>query len=129
MPAARALLVLALTLPVGAPLVAQQTAAVSESAQVAQGQRLFEGKGLCFSCHGKSGEGLLGPSTKLVDRLFAHTNGTAVELIALIKSGIDVARSKSGQVMPPRGGSRLSDAEVVLVAAYVKELNGRSDAN
>ena len=131
MAVARAQLVLTLMMSAAASLSGQQPAApaVSDSARVAQGKRLFEGKGLCFSCHGKAGEGLLGPTTNLVDRAFAHTDGTALELVALIKSGVDAARSKSGQIMPPRGGSRLSDAEVVMVVAYVKELHGRRSAD
>lgn len=124
MAATRTLLIFSL-MAGAASLSAQQSDVPADSARVAQGKRLFEGKGLCFSCHGKSGEGLLGPSTKLVDRALIHTKATPAELIALIKSGIDESRSKSGHVMPPRGGSRLSDAEVSLVAAYVVELNGR----
>lgn len=123
MPGARTLLALVMMWSAAASLTAQQHSVASDSARVAQGKRLFEGKGLCFSCHGKMGEGLLGPTTKLVDRTFAHTDGTATALIALIKSGIEPTKSKSGHIMPPRGGSRLTDAEVAMVAAYVAELN------
>ena len=84
---------------------------------------MFESKGLCFSCHGKSGEGLLGPTTKLSGRKFTHTKGSVAELVALIKEGIAVDQSTSKQVMPARGGSRLTDPEVEAVAAYVKHLN------
>lgn len=97
-----------------------------DSAQLALGQKLFESKGLCFSCHGKSGEGLLGPATKLAGRKFTHTTGSIEELVVLIQSGITADQSASKQVMPPRGGSRLTDAEVEAVAAYVKRLNAKS---
>ncbi len=96
---------------------------VMDSTRIALGRKLFESKGLCFSCHGKRGEGLLGPTTQLVGRPFTHTNGTVAELTALIKAGIAADRSHSKLVMPARGGSRLTDSEVESVALYVKHLN------
>ncbi|MBA2291027.1 MAG: cytochrome c [Gemmatimonadales bacterium] len=97
-----------------------------DSAQLALGRKLFESKGLCFSCHGKDGEGLLGPATKLAGRKFTHTTGSVAELVALIKAGITADHSVSKQVMPARGGSRITDSEVVAVAAYVRHLNSAS---
>lgn len=115
----------ALTLAaVPSPLVAQTPGqAATDSAQLALGRKLFQSKGLCFSCHGKSGEGLLGPTTKLAGRKFTHTNGSVAELVALIKVGVAADQSASKQVMPARGGSRLTDPEVLAVAAYVRHLN------
>lgn len=100
-------------------------AAAPDSSQLAAGKKLYLSKGLCFSCHGAQGEGLLGPTTQLVARPFVHTNGGVAELVALIKAGITADRSRSKQVMPPRGGSRLTDREIELVAVYVKHLNGQ----
>ena len=97
----------------------------SAAARAALGRVLFGGKGLCFSCHGKAGEGILGPTTRLAGRPLVHAKATVSDIAALIKAGVDSTRSTSGQVMPPRGGSRLSDAEVELVAAYVLELQGK----
>ena len=95
-----------------------------DSAAIAQGRKLFESKGLCFTCHGKAGEGLLGPTTRLAGRPFTHTKGRIEELAELVRTGVPAEKSTSGQVMPPRGGSRLTDREVDLVAAYVQALNG-----
>jgi mono/diheme cytochrome c family protein len=86
------------------------------------GRKLFEGKGLCFSCHGKDGEGVIAPSTRLAGRALVHTKATVAEVAALIKAGVDSVHSTSGQVMPARGGSRLTDTEVDAVAWYVLEL-------
>lgn len=97
-----------------------------DSTQLALGRKLFESKGLCFSCHGKKGEGLLGPSTKLAGRKFTHTKGSVAELVALIKSGITADQSVSKQVMPARGGSRVTDHEVLALAAYVRHINSAS---
>jgi len=102
-----------------------QAPAMTDSVRQARGKRLYEGKALCFSCHGKEGEGVLGPTTRLSGRTFSHTKAEISQLVELIKTGIDAKRSASSHVMPPRGGSRITDAEVELVAYYVKELNSR----
>jgi mono/diheme cytochrome c family protein len=94
----------------------------SAAARAARGRILFEGKGLCFSCHGKDGEGLLGPTTKLAGRPLVHAKPTLVSIAALVTSGVDSAHSTSGQVMPPKGGSRLTDSEIQAVAEYVLQL-------
>lgn len=94
----------------------------SNAVRIARGRTLFQGKGLCFSCHGKEGEGLLAPSTRLAGRPLVHAKPSVPDLVALIKAGVDSAHSSIGQVMPARGGSRLTDAEVEVVALYVMEL-------
>lgn len=106
------------------PLVAQ-SAADSAAERLARGKQLFEGKGLCFSCHGKNGEGVLAPETRLAGRPFTDTKEILSNVVTLIKAGVDSVHSASGKTMPPRGGSRLTDAEVDLVAAYVLELRKR----
>ncbi|MGH7594524.1 MAG: c-type cytochrome [Gemmatimonadales bacterium] len=109
------------------PAVGQTAPSVDSAAERAtRGRALFEGKGLCFSCHGKDGAGVLGPSTRLAGRALVHTKATLADVAALIKSGVDSAHSVSGQVMPPRGGSRLTDAQVDAVAQYVLELQRRN---
>lgn len=123
----RRFLLPALVLGFTAPLAAQTVPDDSAAARLAQGKKLFEGKGLCYSCHGPQGEGLLGPATRLAaGKTWIHTKGTQPEIAALIKSGVDADKSQSGQAMPARGGSRLTDAEVELVAAYVLELHKRT---
>lgn len=113
--------------PACARTAAAQTATVADSVseRAARGRLLFEGRGLCFSCHGKDGEGMLGPTTRLAGRPLAHAKPTVAAIAELIKSGVDSAHSTSGQVMPARGGSRLSDADVDAVAQYVLELETR----
>jgi len=96
--------------------------APADSAQLALGKRLFQGKGLCFSCHGMNGEGALGPTTRLAGRTPVHVKADLAAVVELIKTGVDSAHSSSGQVMPPRGGGRLSDDEVTAVARYVLKL-------
>ena len=88
---------------------------------VAQGQRLFTGAGLCFACHGHQGRGLTAPS--LADSVWLHNDGRYEALVQLIRTGVPLAESKSGSVMPPRGGSAINDAELRAVAAYVWSLS------
>jgi mono/diheme cytochrome c family protein len=106
------------------PLLAQAAPADSAALRIARGKRLFEAKGLCFSCHGALGEGVLGPNTRLDGlKVWLHSKGTHPEIVALIKTGIEATKAQNGTAMPPRGGSRLTDAEVELVAAYVVVLH------
>lgn len=108
------------------PAAAQTTPSAQNVAErLERGRVLFEGKGLCFSCHGKNGEGLLGPSTRLAGRPLVHTKPTRADVAAMIKAGIDSAHSASGQVMPPRGGSRLSDPDIDALSQYVLDLAAR----
>lgn len=115
---------LLLTLALVAPATLAAQAPDSTAAMLALGKRTFEGKGLCFTCHGKAGEGVLTVSknTVLTDGKWLHSKGTQPELVAVIKTGFDAKTSKSGVVMPARGGSRITDREVEAVAAYVLEL-------
>ena len=112
----------------GARAAASQSATAGDSIarQIELGKYLFHGKGLCFSCHGKEGDGVLGPTTKLAGRPLVHAKPTIPEVVALIKAGVDSAHSSLGQPMPARGGSRLTDSEVEAVARYVLELQKKS---
>lgn len=115
---------LLLTLALIAPATLAAQAPDSTAATLALGKRTFEGRGLCFTCHGKAGEGMpaVSKNTVLADGKWLHSKGTQPELVAIIKAGFDAKTSKSGVVMPARGGSRISDREVEAVAAYVVEL-------
>ena len=109
------------TIACAAPIGAQQ---VPDSAAVAAGKAIFEGRGLCFSCHGLKGEGMLGPTTRLDStKTWLHHDGSLAQIARVIKSGVDANMSKSGQEMPPTGGARLNDAQVAQVAAYVWTLH------
>jgi mono/diheme cytochrome c family protein len=125
----RVVLLGALMLAAHASLPGQTSpAADSAAARVALGRKLFEGKGLCFSCHGKAGEGVLGPSTRLAGRKLVHVKAVLADVAGLIEAGVDSAHSSIGQPMPPKGGSRLTANEVQAVAAYVLELQKQPSA-
>jgi mono/diheme cytochrome c family protein len=60
---------------------------------------------------------MVGPN--LTDTLWIHSKGTFPEIVQQILAGVPASQSKSGVVMPPRGGSQLSADQVEAVAAYV----------
>jgi mono/diheme cytochrome c family protein len=117
------LLTLALALAAG-PVAAQQTDSLPEGVtaeMVAKGKKVFGGAGLCLACHGPTGKGMTGPD--LTDKTWLHHDGSYAALVKQITEGIDDKASKTGQIMPPKGGSGISDADVKAVAAYVWTLS------
>jgi mono/diheme cytochrome c family protein len=104
---------------------ATPVAAAPDTATIRQGREIFEGRGLCASCHGRNGEGVLGPSTRLnAGKVkWLHNDGTLTGLIAVINAGVSEDQSEVGTPMPPRGGARLTDEQVNQVAAYVLQLH------
>jgi mono/diheme cytochrome c family protein len=105
------------------PLAAQDAATLPDgvtSAMVAQGKKIFSGKGLCVACHGDAGKGGLAPSLR--DSAWIHSQGSYAEIVAQVGRGVPAESSATKLVMPPRGGSTISDAELAAVAAYVWSL-------
>ena len=88
---------------------------------IAQGDKIFHGPGNCYACHGSNAEGSVGPN--LTDAEWIHSKGSYDEIVAQVIKGVPKEESKSGIVMPPRGGSTISDDEVKAVAAYVYSLS------
>jgi mono/diheme cytochrome c family protein len=88
---------------------------------IAQGDKIFHGPGNCYACHGTNAEGLVGPN--LTDAEWIHSKGTYEDIVAQVTKGVPKEESKSGIVMPPRGGSTISDDDVKAVAAYVYSLS------
>jgi mono/diheme cytochrome c family protein len=88
---------------------------------IAQGDKVYHGPGNCYACHGTNAEGAVGPN--LTDAEWIHSKGTFEELVAQITKGVPKEESKSGIVMPPKGGGSLSDDDVKAVAAYVYSLS------
>jgi mono/diheme cytochrome c family protein len=90
---------------------------------VDKGKAIFAGSGNCYACHGQNAQGMLGPTTNLTDATWIHSDGTYPKIAEYIKAGVTKEQSKSGIPMPPRGGSKITDEEVNLVAAYVYALS------
>jgi mono/diheme cytochrome c family protein len=88
---------------------------------ITRGKTIFHGAGVCFACHGMNGAGMTGPS--LADTVWVHNRGEYDKIVQLIMTGVDARASKSGVVMPPKGGSAINDADLRAVAAYVWSLS------
>lgn len=104
--------------------VAAQEAVLPEGVtpqMIKEGGKLFQGQGLCMACHGPEGKGQVGPN--LADSLWLHGQGSYAEIVQRILSGVPQNQSKTGVIMPPRGGARINDEQVKAVAAYVWTLS------
>ena len=84
---------------------------------ITRGKGLFNGAGLCMACHGTNAKGLTGPD--LTDKDLLHYDGSYEALIKVITEGVDDKKSKTGQIMPAKGGSAMGEEDVRAVAAYV----------
>jgi mono/diheme cytochrome c family protein len=84
---------------------------------IAEGKKIYSGRGLCYLCHGAVPVGGIGPN--LSDATWLRSEGRYEEIVSQIFSGTAKEDSKTGVAMPPRGGSHISDDEVRAVAAYI----------
>lgn len=110
----------------GAPPAAAQEAAAGAAIAVtpeliAKGDTVFHKSGLCYACHGNNAEGSVGPN--LTDGEWVHGDGSVEAIAQTIITGVPQEKAKSGIMMPPKGGSSISEDEVKAVAAYVHSLN------
>lgn len=122
------ILVLASTL--GAlPVSAQQASAGGAPAGelISQGQTLFTSSCLCFACHGTTGTGVPGAGPDLTDEKWIHLERDITAIEELIRLGVSSEASTTGVLMPPRGGSQMTDDQIEAVAAYVWSISGKSD--
>ena len=90
---------------------------------IVDGKQIYSGAGVCFACHGQDATGGMGPN--LADTLWLQSRGEYDRIVATILNGVPAKESKSGIMMPPRGGSAITDADVRAVAAYVWSLSRR----
>lgn len=107
--------------PKAAPAESTTAAASVTPELIAQGDKVFHGPGNCYACHGSNAQGSVGPN--LMDAEWIHSKGSYDEIVAQVTKGVPKEESKSGIVMPPRGGSTISDDDVKAVAAYVYSLS------
>jgi len=92
-------------------------------AMIEDGKQLYTGAGICFACHGQDAKGMPGVGPNLTDREWLHTDGSFQRIADLVLNGIDAKQTKSGVIMPPKGGSMLNEQQIRAVAAYVWTLS------
>lgn len=118
------MLALAAALTLGGTTLAAQDAPLPDSAAIAKGRTVYEGKSggaLCISCHGPKGKGIQGLGPDLTDDKWLHGDGGPEFLEAIVKAG--VLKPKAGVLtMPPMGGGKLDDAQLKALAAYLTSL-------
>ena len=91
------------------------------AAMVAQGEGIFMGAGICFTCHLQGGVG--GPlAPNLTDDQWLNVDGTYEAIVNLVTTGVPEPMEHPG-LMLPKGGTNISDEEVRAVAAYVWTLS------
>jgi mono/diheme cytochrome c family protein len=110
---------------VAGPVRAQALPAGVTQDMIEKGKAVFTGAGNCYACHGQNAQGMLGPTTNLVNHTWLHSDGSYTGIIAYVNKGVSKEESKSGIPMPPKGGSNISDDQVKQVAAYVWSLNAK----
>jgi mono/diheme cytochrome c family protein len=90
--------------------------------QVAEGQAVFQGKGNCFTCHGKDAKGtVLAPDLTDGAWLNFPQRPTLDEAKALVTKGVPKPK-KHPAPMPPMGGAKLSPEDLTRVVEYVLSL-------
>ena len=120
----RAVLLLALTAVVGSRTALAQAPAALTPALIAQGDSIFHSKGNCYACHGANAQGAVGPN--LTDAEWIHSDGSYDAIVKQVTTGVPQNESKSGIMMPPKGGSSITDDEGKAVAAYVYSLSHKT---
>jgi cytochrome c oxidase cbb3-type subunit 3 len=90
---------------------------LTDKAELAKGEVIF--KGNCFACHGKLGEGGVGPN--LTDDFWIH-GGSIKDIFKTIKYGYPDKGMKSWQ-------ADLSSLQINELASYIKTLYGSRPAN
>lgn len=90
-------------------------------AMIAEGKTIFEGPGLCLTCHGVDAKGTtLAPD--LTDDVWLIISGRNYdEIVSNIINGVPQPKEHPSP-MPARGGSSITDEQVRAVGAYVWSL-------
>ena len=105
------------------PLEAQALPDGATQAMVDTGRGLFNGAGLCSTCHGENGVGTaIGPN--LTDATWLHSDGSFPAITKTIVEG--VTQPKESMIpMLPKGGSGITDEQAAAIAAYVWTLSNK----
>lgn len=92
-------------------------------AMVEEGKSIFEGAGICVTCHGQDGAGLPNLGGDLTDEEWLHSDGSYEAIVETVMTGVTADASTVGVPMPAKGGTNISDEQVRAAAAYVWTLS------
>jgi mono/diheme cytochrome c family protein len=91
------------------------------AAMVTEGEAIFTGAGICFTCHMQGGVG--GPlAPNLTDEVWLNVDGSYESIIRNVTDGVPEPKEHPG-IMLPKGGTNITDAQVAAVSAYVWTLS------
>jgi mono/diheme cytochrome c family protein len=91
------------------------------AAMVQEGQQVFNGAGICYTCHTAGGTG--GPlAPDLTDETWLNVDGEYASIVELVNTGVAQPKEHPGAMLP-RAGMPLTDAQVAAVSAYVYALS------
>lgn len=129
--------VMAPAAPVGHSMVAPDLSGVEEGAAIAEvavpaefsenaqmGQNIFDLK--CAVCHGDNAAGQNGIAPPLVHRTYEPSHHSDMAFVLAAKNGVRAHHWDFGNMPPVEG---LTDGEVQMVAAYVRELQRENGIN
>lgn len=110
------------------PAAVEETLTIDESllpegvtvAMVEEGRDLFNGGGICRTCHLDGTGGPLAPD--LTDDDWLNVDGEYLSIVELVKTGVSEPIKYPGAMLP-RAGMPLTDAQVEAVAAYAYMLS------
>jgi len=90
-------------------------------AMVAEGEEIFNGQGICHTCHMAGGVG--GPlAPDLTDDQWLNIDGSYDAIVNTVTNGVPEPKEHPG-LMLPKGGTNITDEQVRAVAAYVWSLS------
>ena len=107
----------------GAPIVeVSLPAELSPEAQI--GKRAFEAK--CADCHGANAAGQNGVAPPLVHKIYGPSHHSDMAFVLAAKNGVRTHHWEFGNMPPVEG---LTDADVKMIARYVRELQRENGIN
>jgi mono/diheme cytochrome c family protein len=91
---------------------------------VQQGQQIYSGQGLCYSCHGPTGEGtVLAPNQTDGDWLWITPGDDEyAQIVNIITTGVPEPKEFPAPMLP-MGGAQLTDDQIRSVAAYIYSIS------
>lgn len=90
-------------------------------AMAQEGEEVFHGAGICYTCHAQGGGGgPLGPD--LTDDTWLNVDGEYQSIIDLVNTGVAQPKEHPGAMLP-KAGMPLTDDQVAAVSAYVYSLS------
>lgn len=92
-------------------------------AMVEEGRSIYNGAGICASCHGPDGAGIPNLGANLNDDEWLHSDGSYEGIVQTVMNGVSAEASSSGVPMPAKAGTTISDDQVRAAAAYVWTLS------